>query len=93
MLSLQVIIPNSPPPHHEQTVTIRQRDVVGSMRVFVAEKQDEVAVSSLSNKRLYLRHPSGAGIWLDNLNAFSSYAINPNKVMILTVRNGNWINE
>lgn len=61
-------------------MTIRQRDVVGSMRVFVPEKQDEVAVSSLNNKRLFLRHPAGDGIWLDNSNVFSSYAINPHKV-------------
>ena len=80
MLSLQVLVPQAPTPHHEQTVTIRLRDVVGSMRVFLAEKQDEVAVSSLTNKRLYLRHPSGDGQWLDNSNVFSSYAINSTKV-------------
>jgi hypothetical protein len=79
MVSLQVLTA-SLPPHHEQTVTVRQRDMVGSLRVFAAEKQDEVVVSSLTNKRLYLRHPSGNGIWLDNSNVFSSYAINPNKV-------------
>lgn len=77
MLNLQVLLP----PHQgEQTVTVRQRDVVGSMRVYAAEKKDEVAVSSLTNKRLYLRRPAGDGIWLDNSNVFSTYAINPNRV-------------
>lgn len=76
MLSLQLWVP----PHHEQTVKVNQRDVVGNMRIYVPEKQEEVPISSLPNKRLFLRHPSGAGVWLDNSNVFSSYFIIPNKV-------------
>lgn len=76
MLALQVLVP----PHHDQIVKVNQRDVVGNMRIFIHEKQEEVPVSSLSNKRLFLRHPSGAGVWLDNSNVFSSYYISPNKV-------------
>lgn len=36
---------------------------------------------SLFNRRLFLRYPAGNGLWLDNSNVFSTYAINPSKVL------------
>jgi RNA recognition motif-containing protein len=86
MLSLQVAIP----PHEPQAVTVLKRDLVGSLRVYVLEKGEDVPISSLHNKRLFLKYPSGNGIWLDNSNVFSTYAINPFKVFLSSCAKRGW---
>ena len=77
MLALKVCVP---PATNVQVININSRDSVGSLRVYVSDKQDHVAISRISKRLLFLPNEHGDGIWMDNDNIFSSYAIDYEKV-------------
>lgn len=56
MLSLHVAVPSSQQPKQGgdegQTISVKQRDLVGSLKVFVEEKGEEAPISSLSTRYL-----------------------------------------